>query len=115
WRNLECRSFLDRAVGYFDAVFMLAVVHHMMVGERVPVDEILDVAAELTRELLVIEYVGPEDSMFRCLARGRDELHRGLSHPAFEESCVRRLDLPRTQRPGGDRRLYLPRQKPSRP
>ena len=113
WRNLECRSFLDRAVGYFDAVFMLAVVHHMMVGERVPVDEILDVAAELTRELLVIEYVGPEDSMFRCLARGRDELHRGLSHQVFEESCVRRFDILRTQWLGGDRRLYLLRKKTS--
>ena len=107
WRNLECGSFLDRARGSFDAVFMLAVVHHMLVGERVPIDEILDVAAELTRELLVIEYVGPEDSMFRCLARGRDELHRGLSHQVFEESCLRRFDIVRSQWLGGDRRLYL--------
>src|SRR5437667_11504991 len=30
WRNGECQSFLERAAGAFDAVFMLAVLHHLM-------------------------------------------------------------------------------------
>src|SRR5262249_16209191 len=36
WRNQECASFLDRARGQFDLVMMLAVVHHMIVTERIP-------------------------------------------------------------------------------
>ena len=76
WRNQECSSFLDRARGKFDAVLMLAVIHHMLVTERVPLAEIIDLAAELTTNLLIIEYVAPDDSMFRRLTRGREELHR---------------------------------------
>jgi 2-polyprenyl-3-methyl-5-hydroxy-6-metoxy-1,4-benzoquinol methylase len=45
WRNRECSSFLDRARGHFDAVLMLAVVHHMLVTERVPLPDILELAA----------------------------------------------------------------------
>ena len=35
-------SFLDRARGNFDAVLMLAVIHHMLVTERVPLADILN-------------------------------------------------------------------------
>lgn len=84
WRNQECPSFLDRARGKFDAVLMLAVIHHMLVTERVPLDEILALASELTTKLLVIEFIGPGDSMFQRLTRGRDELHRNLTPQLFE-------------------------------
>src|SRR5271157_3420691 len=79
WQNRECPSFLDRARGAFDTVFMLAVIHHMLVTERVPLNSIVDQAAELTKDLLVIEFVSPQDSMFRRLVRGREQLHRDLT------------------------------------
>ena len=79
WRNQECASFLDRARGKFDAVLMLAVIHHMLVTERVPLADILDLAAELTTNLLVIEFIAPDDSMFQRLTRGREELHKDLT------------------------------------
>ena len=44
WRNREFASFLDRARGSFEAVLMLAVMHHMLVTERIPLDEILSQA-----------------------------------------------------------------------
>ncbi len=44
WRNQECASFLDRARGGFDLVLMLAVVHHMLVTERIPLEDLLAVA-----------------------------------------------------------------------
>jgi len=112
WRNEECPSFLDRARGKFDAVFMLAVLHHMLVSERVPLEKILDLAAELTRDVLVIEYIGPEDSMFRRLTRGRDELHRDLTVAQFEAVCRAKFDIERSvQIPGGMRWLYLLRKR----
>lgn len=112
WRNEECPSFLERARGKFDAVLMLAVIHHMLVTERVPLEDILDLAAELTTNLLIVEFVAPEDSMFRRLTRGRDELHKDLTVEVFESSCARHFEIVRTQQvEGATRRLYLLRKR----
>jgi SAM-dependent methyltransferase len=97
WRNQECSSFLDRARGKFDAVLMLAVIHHMLVTERVPLADIIDLAAELTTNVLVIEFIAPDDSMFRRLTRGREELHKDLNSDLFETVCRRHFDIVRTQ------------------
>ncbi|MGH9581281.1 MAG: class I SAM-dependent methyltransferase [Terriglobales bacterium] len=110
WRNRECPAFLDRAREAFDAVLMLAVVHHMLVTERVPLEEIVDVAAELTRDLLIVEYVDPADSMFRRLLRGREELHRDFNPQRFEQAFRRRFQIVRSARlPEATRTLYLMR------
>jgi SAM-dependent methyltransferase len=112
WRNEECPSFLDRARGKFDLVFMLAVLHHMLVSERVPLPTILELAAELTRGALIIEFIEPQDSMFRRLTRGRDELHKDLTVPSFESACLQRFQIIRSERiPGAARSLYLLRKK----
>jgi SAM-dependent methyltransferase len=107
WRNGECQSFLERAAGAFDAVFMLAVLHHLMVTERVPLDEVLALAAELMTDLLVIEFVAPEDEMFRQLARGRDHLFAGLNQEVFETACRKHFEIVRAQPLGEHRRVYL--------
>jgi SAM-dependent methyltransferase len=108
WRNRECRSFLDRARGAFDAVLMLAVIHHMLVTERIPLPEVLDLAAELSADLALIEFIGPEDPMFRRIAHGRDDLHRNLSPAAFEAAAARHFRIVRRrQLGGGNRCLYL--------
>ena len=112
WRNQECPAFLDRACGRFDAVLMLAVIHHMLVTERIPLDEIIDIAAELTTDLLVIEFVAPADSMFRRLLRGRDHLFAELTSEVFESECRRRFEIVRSQRLAGtERTLYLMRRR----
>ena len=108
WRNREAPSFLDRAAGRFDLVLMLAVVHHLLVTERVPLEDIVTLASELSRDLVVVEFVSPEDSMFKALARGRDALYRGLTREAFERACQRRFDILGTDHTDGTHRwLYL--------
>ena len=112
WRNQECPSFLERARGKFGAVLMLAVIHHMLVTERVPLADIIDLAAELTTDLLIIEFISPEDSMFRRLTRGRDELHKELNPIMFEGLCGRHFDIVRRQHVEGSTRwLYLMRKR----
>jgi len=112
WRNSEAASFLDRARGRFDLVFMLAVIHHMLVSERIPLEDILDLAADLTRDAAVIEYVDPSDVMFRRLTRGRDALHTGLTRTSFEQAAARRFEIVRAQEQG-TRTLYFLRRKPA--
>ena len=115
WRNRECPSFLERAAGHFDGVLILALIHHLLVTERVPLPEILQLASELTTSLLIIEYVGPQDVMFRQLTRGRDALHEDLNVAAFEHACVAHFEIVRSlELPGTQRRLYALKRKGSR-
>jgi SAM-dependent methyltransferase len=114
WHNQECASFLDRARGSFDAVLMLAVLHHLLVTERAPLASVLSLAAELTTDLLVIEFVGPADPMFRKLLRGRGDLYREITRDAFESGCRPLFDIVRSRQiEGADRWLYLLRKRPA--
>ena len=111
WRNAENASFLERAAGRFDAVLMLAVVHHLLVSERVPLADILDLASELTTDLLLIEFVSPEDPMFRRIARGRDGLFTSVTAEAFESACGRRFSVLRSRELSSTRRVYCLKKK----
>ncbi len=116
WRNRECLSFLERASGAFDCIFLLATLHHLLVTERVPLDDVMSLAAFLTTGLAVVEFVGPQDAMFRRLARGRDHLHNGLDCTAFETACRPHFDVVRTAPlDGTHRQLYLLRKKSATP
>jgi SAM-dependent methyltransferase len=112
WRNRECSSFLERATGAFDFVMMLAVIHHMLATERVPLPEIVALAADLTTDLAIIEFVDFEDPMFRRLSRGRDKLYSHFHADLFERSVIARFDIVRQRAiSGGKRTLYLLRKK----
>jgi SAM-dependent methyltransferase len=105
WWNSENPSFLERAAGHFEAVMMLAVIHHMLVTERVPLKDIVSLAAHLTRDLWLVEYVAPEDPMFRRLTRGREHLHQDLNPAVFECTCKACFDLIRRQPIDGTGRI----------
>jgi SAM-dependent methyltransferase len=109
WRYGEQASLLERLQGRFDLVLMLAVIHHLVATEGVPLADVLDLAAELTRAggHLLVEYVPPSDPMFRTLARGRDALHAHLTPEHFEATSRARFEFARTASLDGGRRLYL--------
>lgn len=112
WRNGECASFLDRAAGGFDAVLMLALIHHLLVSERIPLEKILRLAYELTNQLLVIEFIEPQDAMFRRLTRGREALHASLTAEVFERACAENFEIVRSLAlPGAKRRVYCLKRK----
>lgn len=107
WRNLETRGFLDRALGSFQCVLMLAVIHHLLVTERIPLEEILKLASELTTDRLVIEFVAPDDPMFRLLTRGNDHLYKYLTRDLFESLSKRHFVIERNEQLGNSSRwLY---------
>jgi SAM-dependent methyltransferase len=117
WRNRECPSFLERATsasgnGKFDLVMMLAVIHHMLATERVPLPEIIDLAADLTNDFALIEFVDCEDPMFHRLSRGRDALYAHLHADLFEQCAAGPFDVVRKREISGTKRtLYLLRKK----
>jgi len=84
WNNRETLSFLDRCRGIFDAVFMLALIHHLLVSDQIPLSKVLSLAAQITKRYLVIEYISPDDPQFKRLSRGRDALYNHLNIDYFE-------------------------------
>lgn len=79
WRNREQLSLLDRLAGQFDLVLMLAVIHHLILREQVPLQRIAELCAILTRRWLLVEWVPPSDPMYQEWLRGRDDLYGHLS------------------------------------
>ena len=87
---------------------MLALVHHLLVTERIPLPQIFELASRLTRKWLIVEYVGPADSMFKRLTRGREHLHEDFNQEVFEQAALRSFRIVRSEAvAGSDRRLYL--------
>jgi SAM-dependent methyltransferase len=79
WCNREHFSLLDRLAGKFDLVLMLAVIHHLILREQLPLGHIGELCAGLTRRWLLVEWVPPSDPMYQEWLRGRDDLYGHLS------------------------------------
>ena len=79
WLNQEQLSLVDRLRGRFDMVLMLAVMHHLVLREQVPLGHIGELCARLTRRWLILEWVPPSDPMFQEWLRGREDLYSQLS------------------------------------
>ncbi len=108
WRNGECPAFLDRAKGAFDMVFFLALLHHLFISERIPLIEIINLAAELTTDLAVVEFVGTADPMFQNLLRGREALFEELTTDTFEATVRTQFHIIQSEQLAGScRHLYL--------
>jgi hypothetical protein len=83
WNNAESLSLLERCRGRFDLVMMLAVLHHLLISDQIPIEQIAKLAHELTRRWLLVEWVPASDPKFRELSRGRDPLYRHLDAGRF--------------------------------
>ena len=79
WENRESSSLLSRLAGRFDLVMMLAVIHHLLLMEQIPLPAILTLCHRLTKRYLLVEWVPVSDPMFQSLMRGRDSLYGHLS------------------------------------
>jgi SAM-dependent methyltransferase len=75
WLNREQLSLLERLAGKFDMVLMLALIHHLILREQLPLAHIADLCRALTHRWLVLEWVPPADPMYQEWLRGRGELY----------------------------------------
>ena len=107
WRNLEKGSFLQRISGKIDFCVLLAVIHHIMVTDGIPLAQIIELIAELTNSDAVVEFVPRDDPMFRTIVRGRDNLYEWFDAATFETACAKRFDIvSMCEVSDGGRRLY---------
>ena len=86
WENREYASFLSRCAGHFDTVMMLAVLHHLMLRNQIPLDRIAMLCSGLTTRHLILEWVPPADPKFQELLRGRGAIYGHITEAAFREA-----------------------------
>ena len=66
WQNQEWSNFYDRSRA--DVVYALAILHHLVLGEGIPLDQIVARIAELGKRG-IIEFVPPDDPMAASISR----------------------------------------------
>ncbi len=93
WENDESSALLARLEGRFELVMMLAVIHHLLLLEQIPLGDIVALCARLTKRYLVIEWVPATDPMYKSLMRGRDELYGGITEYHLLDACEGRFHM----------------------
>ncbi|HEY0309479.1 MAG TPA: methyltransferase type 12, partial [Acidobacteriaceae bacterium] len=107
WDNGESSALLERLEDRFELVLMLAVVHHLLLTDQIPLREIIALCARLTQRYLVLEWVPVSDPMYREMMRGRDDLYGSLTKTDLLEACSGSFHLLQQTTLGNGRVLFL--------
>jgi SAM-dependent methyltransferase len=107
WENGEAGALLGRLEGRFDLVMLLAVIHHLILLEQIPLRAIVGLCHRLTLRFLVVEWVPATDPMFVSLMRGRDALYAHLSESDLLRACGGFFRMVRRQALTNGRVLFL--------
>ncbi|WP_243317488.1 class I SAM-dependent methyltransferase [Geothrix paludis] len=114
WENGEEAPFLERTKDRFDMVLALALIHHLLVRERIPLERVIGHLSQQTTRWLVIEWVPFDDPQFQRLAGPNAHLYAGLTVASFEQALEAQFDIVARRRlDGGDRCLYLASRRPA--
>ncbi|MFL5477302.1 MAG: class I SAM-dependent methyltransferase [Gemmatimonadales bacterium] len=90
WGGGERLSLEQR--GPADAVLALALVHHLAIGNNLPLERIAAYFSRLGRHL-VIEFVPKSDSQVSRLLLSRPDIFPGYTKEGFEEAFQRHYDI----------------------
>jgi ribosomal protein L11 methylase PrmA len=109
WAGEERLSLQAR--GPADLVLALALIHHLAIGNNVPLDRIAALLSAFGRAL-VIEFVPKSDSQVQRLLASREDVFPTYAQDVFEAAFARYFDTLEVARiPGTERTLYLMQQK----
>ncbi len=105
WRGSERKALPAR--GRPELVLCLALVHHLVIGANLHLDDLLDWLRGLGGHL-VIEFVRREDARVQQLLRHRDEPYEDYDQARFEAALGAAFEvLRREDLPSGARTLYF--------
>lgn len=104
WRGRERTPLEDRSRP--ELILCLALLHHLVLGENLPLAEVVGWLAEF-RASLVLEFVDVHDRQVRGLRAQRSDAGHRYSQTDLETELQRHFQIVRTQRlPGDTRTLY---------
>ncbi len=105
WANTERLGFAER--GPVDLALALGLVHHLAIGNHVPLAHVAEFLSRLANWLL-IEWVPKEDSQAQRMIGDRHDQFIDYGQPQFEAAFRRRFRKVRTEPiEGTQRTLYL--------
>jgi hypothetical protein len=105
WQNQERASFLERAPA--DAVFALALVHHLAIGNNVPLDRLASFFNRLGK-YLIIEFIPKDDSQVQRLLANREDIFHDYTATGFESAFLKFFSIESIESiPDSTRQLYL--------
>ena len=93
WAHAERDSFLDRSNA--DLALALALVHHLAIGNNVPLTSIADFLSNVAPSLLV-EFVPKSDSQVQRMLSSRRDVFPDYTQGAFESSFGRSFKIVRS-------------------
>ncbi len=104
WAHEERLSLIER--GPADMVLALALLHHLAIGNNVPLDRIAAFLAKVGRQAIV-EFVPKDDPMAVALLTGRRDVFAAYGREEFVAALQRHFAIERTvDLPGSTRALY---------
>lgn len=104
WASMERESLIGR--GPADCVMALALIHHLAIANNVPLDQIAEFFARVSRNL-IIEFVPKSDSQVRRLLSSRKDIFPDYHETGFEQAFGRWFEIRGSHRvDGSERTLY---------
>jgi hypothetical protein len=111
WSNHERDSFIERAQGV-DMVSALALIHHVVIANNVPIDHFVRFLTSLGK-YAIVEFVPKTDHKVQTLLKSRQDIFDDYNRATFEEILRRYFTIERIDEiQESSRVLYLLRSKP---
>jgi ribosomal protein L11 methylase PrmA len=109
WANRERLSVAER--GPADVVLALALIHHLAIGNNVPLPKVAELLAQLGRTL-IIEFVPKSDSQVRRLLVVREDIFPNYVREGFEAAFAAHFEIEASAPIAGtERSLWLMRRR----
>ncbi len=109
WNGCERESFLKR--GPADLTLALALIHHLTIGAGASFEEVVDLCAALSVNLL-IEFVPKSDSQVKRLLLVKPDIYDWYTEQNFIERFVTRFEVLKVESiKDSERKLYLMRRR----
>ena len=91
FRNQERKSFMERMK--CDALLALALIHHLLITSRIPLEAICELFYDLTTSYVVVEFIEREDEMFQTLLALREDIYGHITRDLFLATFGKKFDL----------------------
>jgi hypothetical protein len=109
WAHEERRSLAER--GPVDAILALALIHHLAIGNNLPLPRVASFLGKLCRDL-IIEFVPKQDPQVQKLLASREDIFDAYSRQDFERAFKPFFAILRAEQLEDSARwLYLMRQQ----
>ncbi len=112
WRGLERRQLVGR--GRPDLILCLALIHHLVLGANIPLQELIGWLAGLGGDL-IIEFITKQDPMVRQLLRNKDDIYEDYEREYFERCLSAHFSIARQETLASETRIIyyaVPRRSP---